>query len=83
MSTCLLVAWALAGRWVERATERDAGFGGSGHGVVGGQDQPLGAELAVVALVVLADDEEGVEHVLGVGTVEAVEVEHRGVELGT
>jgi hypothetical protein len=36
----------------------------------------------VVSLVVLAYQEEGVEHVFGFASREAVHMEHRGVEVG-
>lgn len=60
------MAWPVAGRRVERADERHTSFGGSRHGVVGGEYEALRTELAVVPLVVLANNEEGVEDVLGV-----------------
>ena len=53
-----------------------------GHAVVGFQDEAFGAVLAEVAFLVLADDEERVEDVLGLLAVKAVDVEEAGVEVG-
>ena len=52
------------------------------HTVVGVEDEASGAVLAVVALLVLADDQEGVEDVLCLGVGEAVDVQEGGVEVG-
>ena len=52
------------------------------HTVVGFQDQALGPVLAVVTLVVLADDEERVEDVFGLLTVQPVHVHKRSIEVG-
>ena len=52
------------------------------HSVVDLEDEPLAPELAVVALVILADHCEGVHDVLDLVARETVEVEHRRVELG-
>jgi hypothetical protein len=46
------------------------------------QDEAPGAELAVTALLELADDEEQVEQVLDVGPGEAVDVGRGRIELG-
>jgi hypothetical protein len=52
------------------------------HTVVGFQDQALGPVLAVVTLVVLADDEERVEDVFGLLTVQPVHMHKRSIEVG-
>lgn len=54
-----------------------------GHAVIGLQYEPPGAVLAEVALLVLADDKERVEDMLGLVAIEAVYVEKAGIEVGT
>ena len=57
---------------------RHDGFGvAAGEGVHVGQDEGAGAVAAKGAFVLLADDGEGVQHVAGVLTGEAVEVVER------
>ena len=62
---------------------RHHGFGvAGGEGVHVGQDEVAGAVAAESGLVLFAHDGEGVQHVAGVLTGEAVEVEVEGVEAG-
>src|SRR5690606_24231562 len=72
----------VGGGWVEAGLVGEAGLGGVGEVVVDLEDDALGAVLAVGLLVVLSDNGEGVEDVVGVVSRYAVEVEEGGVELG-
>jgi hypothetical protein len=64
----LRVAGPVAGRRVERADEWLIRRGGLRHRVVGVENEALGAELTVVAPLVLAHDETPIQDVVGVFT---------------
>ena len=71
----------VGGGWVEQGLVGDAGAGRLGQLVVNLQDDALGSVFAVGGLVFLPHHREGVEDVVGVVAVDAVEVEEGRVEL--
>jgi hypothetical protein len=60
-----------------------AGTDGALHGVIHFQDDPPGAILAVLRLVLALDDGEGLHDVVHIVTADAVEVEVSSVEFAT